>query len=594
MTMKTTHKETVAAHPVSTVTIDASLTHRDLSIGQAIERAVADSTKPSPEQSAAATDSHLPKIDIPGLGLEGLRFTDSSPSDSGKGGEHSDPLADLAAAVAGARGRLTAMDPTQHDPTQKGDLHDDWMHQTRPADLLTHNNGSIPSNTSSGSGSNGPGGGSASNGSGGGSGSNGSGGKSEGGTGLDSHHLQRPDGPPPDSSAHNPAESMIAAETGGGGDKKGENIDDGKVHHYKDDKGDDHTVLIQHPKDKDGTQDVYYDKNNATGTEVLVHQYPDGSAEVTRNSEGRFILIDHIDKNGNEHITSGSSGSKGGAGIPDEDHRYTLPPGIGDSLLWDAIKQMQPPSHDGDLVNVAGDDFPGTVSAVGGGATVPTGDRPVDPVNPAGGMGDGGRPTGSPGQVGPGSGNGNIVNTTDWVSQGPGRDERGPPPDIKHDTPGAAATGGQQGNGNDQGAVAVSLVETPAQQAAHALQDALRRNDGGGSNEGPSHVTSQIVPDAGHGAHQDAVSGFADLIRAAQNPTQFGLVTTTQPPGHDAAAMLHLAAQVDIGGHGFGAPGGGHEMTAAAAVVHEDHSPAVIDQHHSVAPVLDHVQVAHH
>jgi hypothetical protein len=36
-------------------------------------------------------------------------------------------------------------------------------------------------------------------------------------------------------------------------------------------------------------------------------------------------------------------------------------------------------------------------------------------------------------------------------------------------------------------------------------------------------------------------------------------------------------------------------MTATAAVVHEDHSHAVVDQHHTVAaPVLDHVQVAHH
>ena len=156
--MKTTHKETVAAHPVSTVTIDASLTHRDLSIGQAIERAVADF-----DQALAGAigggDGFAPAEDRHSRPRPGRTeiHRSSSPSDLGKGGEHSDPLADLAAAVAGARGRLTAMDSTQHDPTQKGDLHDDWMHQTRPADLLTHNNGSIPSNTSSGSGSNGPG-----------------------------------------------------------------------------------------------------------------------------------------------------------------------------------------------------------------------------------------------------------------------------------------------------------------------------------------------------------------------------------------------------------------------------------------------------
>src|SRR5882724_7269277 len=109
MTMKTTqHKETVAAHPVSTVTIDASLTLRDPGIGQAVERALADSTKPSAEQSAPA-DSHLPKIDIPGFGRDALKITDSSPTDPSNGGEHSDPLADLTAAVAGARGRLAAM-----------------------------------------------------------------------------------------------------------------------------------------------------------------------------------------------------------------------------------------------------------------------------------------------------------------------------------------------------------------------------------------------------------------------------------------------------------------------------------------------------
>jgi hypothetical protein len=280
-------------------------------------------------------------------------------------------------------------------------------------------------------------------------------------------------------------------------------------------------------------------------------------------------------------------------------------------------------------VNVAGPFVGNTVN-----------NSPADPANPAGANGEEGLISGSPGEVGPGSGNENIIHDTDHPSQGSGPEERGPQPEIKHGTPGEGGTGGQQSNGHDQGAVAVSLVETPAQQAAHELHDALLNRYGGdspshlegssgpgtrpgtvgeGAHLGPVAVSrvetpaeqaahelkdalpktsggdsGHNVPDAGHGAHQDAVSSFADLIRAAQNPAQFGLVTTTQPPGHDTAAMLHLAAQVDIGGHSFGAPDGGHEMAAAAAVVHVDHSPAVIDQHHTVAPVLDHVQVAHH
>ena len=131
--MKTiAHKEAVATHPVSSITIDTTVNHGDTSIGQAIAQALADGSKPSAEQSAA--DSHLPKIDIPGFGRDAPSLTDHSPGNSPR---------ETAAASRSIRSRSTrsrrrwrrwatpCWRASHKDPQR--DTPDDWLPGSHPS-----------------------------------------------------------------------------------------------------------------------------------------------------------------------------------------------------------------------------------------------------------------------------------------------------------------------------------------------------------------------------------------------------------------------------------------------------------------------------
>jgi hypothetical protein len=204
------------------------------------------------------------------------------------------------------------------------------------------------------------------------------------------------------------------------------------------------------------------------------------------------------------------------------------------------------------------------------------------------------------GGTGPGLGStsGDTINNLDQMSQSSGPEQRDHQPEIKHGTPGAAATGGQQSNGNDQGSSSAKLVETVALHAVVQLQDAVDKHDGPHQGEPIKPAAeklgaTQIVQDTGHGAHQDAGSGFADLIRAAQNPAQSGIVPPAPAGAHDATSLMHQASLGDLAGHLPDLHGIDNVHAPAAptpVAMHDGH----VDQHAIAAPVLDHISVAHH
>lgn len=562
------HKEAAVAHSAATIA-NAAVNH--LSISQSV-----DATNPDTSAKPSAVES----FGVKGRDAVNARGADDPTqggSDPGKGGGNS-ASDDYASAAAALRVSLDAKfgDPAKN-PTQDN-AHDDLIRGGRPSEAPLTARLGLPGSANQ----------------------------------PDPHHPSQATDPFDHTkrqsevdalkSHQGPEESMVGAEPSNTPGVKKVTVED-KTY------GDGHVYHVVTKEYNDGSS-TRVSTDQTTRHELLTQTFEDGSKTWTEYDPktGETTVDTYNAANGHERIVTFDSNFKiisdsdhpkgGGTKLPDEDHQTTLSPGLANQVhkeIENEIKSQHLPNHKGDSINVVDTDIPGTVSTadtkgavIGSKESLISTPHSVEGLQDGGGSGPGARST-----------TGDTINNLDQVSQGSGPEERGPQPEIKHGTPGAAATGGQQSNGNDQGSSSAKPVETVALHAVVQLQDAVDKHDGPHQGEPIKPAAeklgaTQIVPDAGHGAHQDAVSGFADLIRAAQNPAQFGLDTTTQPPGHDAAAMLHLAAQVDIGGHGFGAPGGGHEMTAAAAVVHEDHSPAVIDQHHSVAPVLDHVQVAHH
>jgi hypothetical protein len=313
-------------------------------------------------------------------------------------------------------------------------------------------------------------------------------------------------------------------------------------------------------------------------------QEGDNDGQSTENS------ADMSQEGGDQYPAGGSDGD------PDSSH-VSLPPGFGD-LMWDSIKQMHSPSHDGDTINVAGDDFSGTVSSAVSGPFV---DHAVnngvsDPGNPAGGFGDGGNFNGSPGSVSPGSGNGNIIHDLDEGTQSNGPEEPNHQQDIKHDGLGTANAGSGQGSADDQSGNTTHLVsligkpaETKAQQAADALRDTVAQHNGDERHDAIKEAADKLsgtvhaALDLGHGAHAEQGNVFAELLSAAQNPAHTALLAGVQPSEPDT--LHQLTASAGIAGHDL-AIHGGEELHASALVA------PVIPAHDNFiehpTPVLDH------
>jgi hypothetical protein len=326
----------------------------------------------------------------------------------------------------------------------------------------------------------------------------------------------------------------------------------------------------------------------------------------------------------------------GGAKMPDGDHQTALPDWLRDEVrkeLQAEIKSMHLPTHDTDNVNVR-DDVPGTVSQGDlKGATV---DKFHNIL--------GGDTFGNPGiwqdrGTGAGSVPTNYNGIAGAIDYGPdhdeppqssGREERNTQHPI-HTDPAAHGDGGGGNAQNTSGSLALSLIETatqeaahqrdpwgtrgryeqaadapkdvaetPGQKAAHELQDALDRHDGPSQHE-PIKSQEKLPgadlggslghgPGHGGGLEADAASGFADLIRAAQNPREFGLAATAHVTTPDA--VPHLAMNADLAGHLLPSHGteDAHAAAASAIAVHDVH----LDHHAVAMPVVDHIVAAHH
>src|SRR5712691_9304659 len=588
MTMKTTHHHDLAGTGIaSTITIGSAMNHHDVSIAQAIAQAIADTSKASPEQS-------LIEASLPGhsfnQGLTELlgRLPDPSATDPSKGGDHPGASGSGIVTPADALRSLiaNAFDPAGHDPTAKGDLHDDWIRPGLPSQATLQAELGLPGsgggNTSAGAGASA-------------SGSNGSGSKGSGS--LDPYgHPQQPEqgSAPPGSNdpGHNMLEGMlsekITSETGGkkewitnwtgsNGDRhhtvREEYNNDGSVIVTDIDKTTGVVTVDQHTEEGSGASLVKHDTTTTydpnTGlTKVRTYDSDtDHERTVVTDSKGKIV-------SDSDHPKAG-----GGSSIPDEDHQFVVPAGLTD-LMKDDVKQMHQPSHDGDDVNVAGTEIPGTVarSDVAG----PVGDDKTRLLGGDRGF-EGAQDGGAGGSVSPNynglAGAIDFGPDHDETPQTSGREERNTQHAIHTDPAAAAQNNGQHGDqhgggGGQQSAnQGLTLVETAAQQAAHKLQQAVEQHhddpwgtqgryqdawearnasptslaetagqkaaqklaDAVGHHDGPSqhepikpHEKFAVAdigqgPGPGGGSHADAGSAFADLIRAAQNPVQSGI-----------------------------------------------------------------------
>jgi hypothetical protein len=639
------HKQTVAGHTASTVTINSALNYSNLSIAQAIEEAIADSSKPPSEQSLLGSGLPNDLFKNPGMSqLETLlgRFFNDPSSDPGTDGSH-DPLSDLAGAITAARSRLTALDPTnQPDPTQKPDLVGNSLPSASElrnelASLLGIPASSLPADP-----------------------------KDPKNQESGSHHRERPDGPPTGdpAGAHDPnhakVEGMLSA-GGSGSDSMDYKDKHGHVHHWedhwdgkgnevisdKDQKTGAGTVTIlhaDHSSVKQTTDPAHHtvtttttsaDRTQTTTTAITDKKvWPDGTVTVSETKQGEPPL-EPLDPKGAD---SGGKNSGGGAKMPDGDHQTVLPDWLRNEVqkeLQAEIKSMHLPTHDNDTVNVR-DDVPGTVSQ--GDLKGITADKfhnilGGDTFNNEGIWQDGGAGSVSPNYNGT-AGAIDYGPDHDEVPQTSGRKERNPQHPIHTDPtahgnasePNADAggrpdlslsglieTAAQQAAHKLQDAMVhddpwgtraryeqaanspANVAETPAQKAAHELQDAAAQHDAPNQHE-PIKPHENLAgaglggifdhgPDHGGGSQADAASGFADLMHAAQNPKEF--VTAVTHPG-GAETSLHVAGNADLGGHGAHFEDA-HVASAAvpAADIHVDH--------YSVsAPMIDHVAIGHH
>jgi hypothetical protein len=555
--MKTpAHKGRVADHPATT--IHASGGPHETSIGHAIAQALADTDKPSAGQ--AATETHLPPVNIPGIHQPmAPAFTPHSPGDSPKSDglslDASSPDA-FQTPVAAMRDSLLA---GLHQDPSRSDNPNDWLPGDRSsaADLraavgITY-------------------------------GSSDAGGKNQ-----------------------SAAETLI--EHTRPGQEKAEGLLGKLLHPLEDQSQPDELrsdgkwhVTISFASDQGITR--FYDY-------VRTQPGEDGKYELN------FTTI--VDNNNHTVTTIHADGStvteKGGqvvdttpplklpSSTPDNDRPSTLPP-LSDLLKGALLDQVQHPAHNGDTTNVVGDEFhgPGLPSNLGTpfvDHTVQNG--PADPMGPATGIGSDGVPaSGSPSTPSPGM-DPNLTNTLDATSSGTGPEEPGHPPEIKQDQPGAANAGAAGSDpalhsGEHQNTIPLlppvgSIAETPAEKASHQLQDALIKHDGPGEPAASaSHAVEKI--DLGLGVHPDGGNGFAELIKAAQNPVQSGLAIHPVVP----EVPQHLAVGADIAGHHNFGPHGGDELStvhaAPIATIHDGHIDHHVEQH--AAPMLDHI-AAHH
>jgi hypothetical protein len=629
MTMTTKHHDdTAATHPVSKTTIvTTTVAQRDISVTEAVQQAIGDTSKPSSEQTLV--ESRLPDNPMGGAASQlAGHLRDASPDDGSKGkGESGFSLTDFNTPADKLRDSAE-LDPAA-DPKGRADFQD-WLTPDKPSrEELEAKLGH---------------------------GENQSGGGKQDSNSMNeivsgSHgRLQRPDGPPDDNGGvgdnpgHQRLEGMLSADGDGKLHWTGDKWQSSKD--YTDANGHEHhqvkTVYDRESLDQDDEK-IVLDIDKTNGTTILTQHFEDGSSKTTIDIPSKEeTIVTENDGKGNEHtvavdlksgkVLSDDHPKGGGASIPDEDHRSTVPDGF-DDLLRDSVKGMYRPSHDGDNVDPAGDDIPGTVvrSDIAGPVVdnkerLLGGDRGSNPdvVQDGGG--------GGPGRTNPQAGP-DYGPDHDETPQTNGPEERNNQHAIKHDVTGSVARGTKESS--DDGADTGKPVETPAQAAAHGLPDRLEQSgddpwgtrgrydeafEAHKASESPASPAETAAQKAAHqleetySQHQATELGepikpherfpeqgliaeqgngghaFTDLIRAAQNPAAFGhgqqpaLASESAIPGSGWLTHLFDAAHQLPGEQNH---------TWLAGVSMPAHEAAAAMDHHA-APVLADMHVDHH
>ncbi|MCC6777915.1 MAG: hypothetical protein IT537_14975 [Hyphomicrobiales bacterium] len=606
--------------------LGAPIGHHDLSISNAISQAVAATGKASSEQTAA--ESHFPGIGISHLGADQFRSIGSGADgdEADAAGQHTTPT-DVSSQSGGQQANSDASGTDTGDAP--GGAGGGVAAGSDAAQSDTAFDSGNPSAGASGStdgagGSAGAGSASAQDAAASGSGGDfddGSSGTcnvdgsdtvtdSEGNTtttSVDKDENGATITKTNEDTGETTVDTIGYSDTGGIGDESVVTTDaDGNVTDsiYVDEDGNGQSVEPQDPDDSDGSDDDGSDEEGSDDDGQSTEPEENGGTsggegDGSSEDDGQSTPPGEEDGSGAEMSTEEGAGQPpagGDDGIPDEDHQFTLPPGF--DLFHDGLKQMPKLGQDnGDTINVAGDDITGLVTASDG----PFVDHGVqngvsDPVGPAGELGNAGQ-SGGPGSVGPGMGNGDVINVLDAPVQGTGPEER-----QGHDVPlEPSAAGNSSGsNSSQEGSDGKSdsysapsigtIAETPAQTAAHALPDAIGTHD-----KGPQGAADHLPPsiekidahDFGLGAHLDGGSGFADLIKAAQTPAQSGLAIHAVAP----EIPQHLALGAELGSLGAHSGDDASAHAAPMAALHDAHIEHHVEQH--AAPVLDHI-VAHH
>ena len=555
------HDDTAATHPVSKTTIVTTVAQRDISVTEAVQQAIGDTSKPSSEQTLV--ELRLPNNPMGDAASQlAGHLRDASPDDGGKGkGESGFSLTDFNTPADKLRD-LAGLDPAA-EPKGRADFQD-WLTPDKPSREELE--------AKLGHGENQSGGGKQD--------SNSMNAIASGGHG----HLQRPDGPPDDNGGigdnpgHQRLEGMLSADGDGKLHWTGDKWQSSKD--YTDANGHEHhqvkTVYDREFLLDQDDEKIVLDIDKTNGTTILTQHFEDGSSKTTIDipSKGETIVTEN-DGKGNEHTVAVDSkigqgpvrrpSEGGGASIPDEDHRSTVPDGF-DDLLRDSLKGMYRPSHDGDNVDPAGDDIPGTVvrSDIAGPVVdnkerLLGGDRGSNPdVVQDGGGGPGHtnpqvvrpwpRPRRTPQTNGPRSATTSTRSSTmsrvrlraerrraattvlTLESQSKPR-HRQQHTDCRTGSSSLAMTPGVRGGATTKHSRRTRHRRPPQarrrllRKAAHQLEEAYSQHQA--TELGEPIKPHERFPEQGLIAEQrNGGHAFTDLIRAAQNPAAFGMVSS--------------------------------------------------------------------
>jgi hypothetical protein len=356
------------------------------------------------------------------------------------------------------------------------------------------------------------------------------------------------------------------------------------------------TERVTSDKDGNGTTDTYDSHGNVVSHEQTTK---DNDGDTTRDTfDAKGHLVDHVTEDKKGHWTEDTYDAQGhhtdhrtgtySSKMPDQDHQGAVNLPYSD-ILHDAMSSIHQPSHENDNRNVVDTDVPGLVSSsdLKGGGPVLTNrllsDNGTTLDGPVGGPVFGGpAPNNNRARPDVGGPDDNSATAADGPSV---RNEPGMKTNVSQS--GHEQSGGDHNGGHDSASpTPISIAIETAVQHADSLLDGSNSHKTAQSVEGAhsgNDIASVLGGNTGSAGAGHDFSGFADLIRLAQNPVQAGLAAPAAAATHDPIAALQLAVLSDAASH---LPGVQHfddlhVATSATVAVHDDHAQLTV-------PVVDH------